>query len=112
MMGLYGSLWFSVSRRTREIGLRMSLGASHAAVARLVVGEAALLVSIGVALGLGMALFVTHPLAAFLVSGLDTSDPASLAGAVVALGALSIIAACPSTYHAIRINPTEALRHE
>jgi predicted permease len=112
MVGLYGSLSFSVNRRTREIGLRMSLGASRSAVTRLVVGEAALLVGVGVALGLGLALLVTHPLAAFLVSGLDTSDPASLAGAVVVLGALCVIAAWPPTHRAIRINPTEALRHE
>jgi putative ABC transport system permease protein len=112
MVGLYGILSFSVSRRTREIGLRMSLGASRSAVTRLVMGEAGLLVCLGLALGLAVALFVTRPLAAFLVSDLETSDPASLTGTLVALVALSLIAAWPPTRRAIRIDPTQALRHD
>jgi hypothetical protein len=112
MVGLYGVLSFSVSRRTREIGLRLSLGASRPAVMRLVVGEAGLLVCLGVAFGLATALVVTQPLAAFLVSGLDTSDPASLAGTVSAQVALCVIAAWAPARRAIRIDPAEALRHD
>jgi putative ABC transport system permease protein len=112
MVGLYGILSFSVSRRTREIGLRMSLGASRAAVTRLVVGEAGLLVCLGVALGLGAAVFITRPLAAFLVAGLETSDPASIVGTVAALVALSLVAAWSPARRAIRVDPAEALRHD
>jgi predicted permease len=112
MVGLYGILSFSVGRRTREIGLRMSLGASRAAVTRLVVGEAGLLVAIGAAIGLAVAMLAAQPLAAFLVPGLSPTDPASLAATVALLAGLSLTAAWGPCRRAIRVNPADALRHD
>jgi len=112
LVGLYGVLAFSVSRRTREIGLRISLGASRAAVTRLVVGEAGVLVGIGLALGLSVATFAAQPLAAFLVPGLSPTDPVSLAATVGLLVGLSVLAAWWPCQRAMRVNPADALRHD
>jgi ABC-type antimicrobial peptide transport system permease subunit len=109
---LYGVLSFSVGRRTHEIGLRLSLGASRGAILRLVVGEAGVMVAIGIGLGLAVALLVTQPLAAFLVAGLSPADPASLAATVGLLMSVSLCAAWGPVRRAIRTDPTQALRCE
>lgn len=112
MVGLYGILSFSVSRRTREIGLRMSLGASKAAVTRLVLGEAGLLVGIGAVLGLAIAGLAAQPLAAFLVAGLSPTDPTSLVATLALLTGLCLLAAWEPARRAMRVNPADALRHD
>ena len=112
MVGLYGILAFSVGRRTREIGLRISLGASRVAVTRLIFGEAGVLVGIGIALGIGAAVFAAQPLAAFLVAGLSPTDPASLMITAVLLIGVCLLAAWAPARRAMRINPAEALRHD
>ena len=110
-IGVYGVIASSVTERVPEIGVRMALGASRGAIARLVLGEAMLLVTLGIALGLAMALAVTRLLETILFE-VQPTDPLTL-GAVSAL--LLLIAVASSLLPARRamgVEPMIALRSE
>ena len=92
LVGLYAAVAFAVSRRTAEIGIRRALGATGAAVIRLVLGDWAWLVLTGIGVGLAGAWFITRPLAQFLVDGLSATDPVSFVVTPVLLAALSAAA--------------------
>jgi ABC-type antimicrobial peptide transport system permease subunit len=111
-IGLYGVLAYSVTRRTREIGLRMALGASGRAVVRMVLRESVALVGSGVAVGLGIAIFATRPLAMFLVSELRLTDPPTILGVIGVLTAVAVAATLAPALRAIRVDPMAALRSE
>jgi ABC-type antimicrobial peptide transport system permease subunit len=111
-IGLYGVLAYSVARRTREIGLRMALGADGNAVLRMVAWESLALLAIGLAIGLGISIFATKPLAIFLVPELSTSDPATLLTVVAVLGTVAFAATLGPALRALRIDPMVALRYE
>jgi predicted permease len=111
-IGLYGVLAYSVTRRTSEIGLRMALGADGRAVVKMVLRESAALVGWGVAVGLGIAVFATRPLAMFLVSELRPTDPATWLGVIGVLAAVAAAATLAPALRAIRIDPLTALRSE
>ena len=111
-IGLYGVLAYSVARRTREIGLRMALGADGNAVLRMVAWESLALLAIGLAIGLGISIFATKPLAIFLVPDLSTSDPATLLTVVAVLGTVAFAATLGPALRALRIDPMVALRYE
>ena len=93
MVGLFGVVSFSVNRRVREIAIRMALGASRPAVLQLVLRDALRLITLGMVVGLALASLVMTPLAAFLVAGVSSLDPASFAAAtgLLALGAVLAI---------------------
>lgn len=112
MVGLYGIISFAVSRRTAEIGIRMALGASPAAVMLLVLKDVVMLGGTGIIVGLVAAFIATRPLAGFLVAGLETSDPVSFAGTALLLGLTSLGAAWSPARRATRIQPASALRAE
>src|SRR6202795_4015193 len=91
-IGLYGVMSYNVSRRRNEIGIRMALGAEQSRVLRLVLGEAALLISIGLVVGLGVTVATTRFVASFLY-GLGPNDPMTLSLAVAVLGGVAVFAA-------------------
>jgi putative ABC transport system permease protein len=110
-VGLYGLLAYSVSRRTREIGVRMALGASVANVRRLVLRE----LSMPVAGGILVGLFVASQLAAYLRSRLfevEPGEPMVLAAVVAFFLIVSALAALVPVRRATRVDPAEALRAE
>ena len=112
MIGLYGVISFAVARRTTEIGLRMALGASRLAIARMVLKESALLAGTGLAIGLGLAVLLTPALAAFVVAGLRPADPLHLAGTALLITAVSLAASWIPARRAIHIQPAAALRND
>jgi predicted permease len=111
-VGLYGVLAYSVSRRTREIGLRVALGAQRRQVLKLVLKEGGWIVFAGLSIGALVALFVTRPLAKFLVPGLTASDPATYATVAGILVTVALAASIAPALRAMRIDPIAALRHE
>jgi predicted permease len=110
-VGLYGVLAYAVSRRTREIGVRIALGASTAEVLRIVVGQAMELVGTGVAMGLALAL-LARLLAGFLSAGISVIDPTTLAMVAGMLGLTGLAAASVPAMRAVRVDPMQALRGE
>ena len=112
MTGLFGVVAFAVGRRTAEIAIRMTLGASHRAVLWLVATDAARLVLPGIAAGVLLAWFVTPPLSAFLVAGVNPGDPLMLTAAATLMVLASLVAIWGPALRALRIAPTRALKSE
>lgn len=110
-IGLYGVMSYTVAGRTREIGVRMALGARHSDVLELVLGEGMLLVVIGLAFGIPLALLSCRTLQSFLF-GLKSTDPLSLIAVVALLGIVAAIAGFIPARRAAKIDPMVALRYE
>jgi predicted permease len=110
-IGLYGVMSFSVSRRTRELGVRMALGAQAADVFKLVVGQGMRLVVVGTILGLVAAAMVTRLLQSFLY-GISTTDWLTFAVVPILLSAVALLACYLPARRATRVDPLAALRYE
>ena len=110
-VGLYGLLSYEVSRRTREIGIRMTLGAHERNVLKLVLRQGIVLAIVGAALGIGVALGVTRYLASMLYN-VRASDPATIAGVAILLTLVAFAACFIPARRATRVDPMVALRHE
>jgi ABC-type antimicrobial peptide transport system permease subunit len=110
-VGLYGVLAYNVSRRRREIGLRMALGAVPSAILSGVLRETLIVWAVGVGIGLSIALTAARLLSTFLF-GLTSRDPATLAGAIGLLLAVALMAGFLPARHAAAINPVRALRED
>ncbi|HVN05720.1 MAG TPA: ADOP family duplicated permease [Bryobacteraceae bacterium] len=111
-IGLYGVMVYSVNRRTREIGVRLALGADRRGIARMVLASAARLVLAGSIMGLACTVFLVKPLAIFLVPGLHPGDPVSFAAVILLLASTGLAAAWSPARRAARIDPMQSLRYE
>ena len=110
-VGVYGLISYSVTQRTREIGIRMALGARPGQVMLPIVREGLMLGLAGVVTGLAGSFAATRVLAAFLF-GVDPTDPAAFAGVAVLLLAVAFIASYIPSRRALRVDPITALRAE
>ena len=110
-IGLYGVLAFNVARRTREIGIRIALGADVAHVRRLFVRDVMLIVVVGMAAGLGAA-WIAGDLVKSVLFQTQPADPAVIAAAIAALGATALVAAYMPVRRATVLDPMIALRRE
>ena len=111
VVGLYGVIAYSVSQRTREIGVRMALGAQQSSVYRMILKEAGRLTGAGILAGLVSAIAVAT-LMQKLLFGIHTWDVSTLAGVAILLGASALLASYFPARKAASVNPVEALRAE
>jgi hypothetical protein len=109
LVGLYGLMAYSISRRTREVGIRMALGAQRTDVMMLVLNRAALLLGLGLTSGLVASWFATRAIRAFLF-GVGQHDPVTLLSVCALLAVCGLIAAIIPARRAASIDPMQALR--
>ena len=109
--GLYGVISYSVAQRTREIGIRVAMGAQHSTVRRMFIAEGARLTVIGIAVGSVAALGLMR-LMTSLLFGVKPFDPLTYAGVAAALAAAAAMASYIPARRAMRVDPIVALRHE
>ena len=110
-VGLYGVLAYTVVQRTREIGLRMALGASQAQIRTMVLRQVGMMTLIGGAVGLAVAVGLGR-LAQSLLYNLSGNDPGVLAGSAAALALVALCAGIAPAHRASRVDPMQALRYE
>ena len=110
-VGVYGVMSYGVATRTREIGIRMALGADARDVVRLVVRQAIVVLSLGLAFGLALAVSAGRALSTLLVD-VTARDPATLASVSAVLAAVGLAAGYLPARRAVRVDPSAALRHD
>ena len=110
-VGVYGVISFSAAQRTREIGVRVAVGASPGSIVRLIVADAARPAAVGIALGLGGAIAATR-LVSPLLYAVSPRDPLTFAGVAAALAATALAAAALPARRAARLDPSRSLRQE
>jgi putative ABC transport system permease protein len=110
-VGLYGVLAYSVTQRSREVGIRMALGAARRDVLRLVLMQGLRLAAIGLAIGLAAAIAVTRLMSAMLF-GVSPRDPLTIVSVSLLMIAVALGASLLPAYRATKIDPILAIRHE
>jgi macrolide transport system ATP-binding/permease protein len=111
-IGLYGVANYSVAQRTREIGVRMALGAGSGSVLRLVLGHGLVVVAVGLVLGLAAALALSAAIPSDLLTNVSARDPLTFAATSALLGGVALLASYVPAWRATRIDPLVALRTE
>jgi putative ABC transport system permease protein len=111
VIGIYGVVAYSVSQRTREIGIRLALGAQRRDILRLVLGQGSIPILLGIILGTAAAAVVTRMMAGFLY-GVAATDPAAFAGSTLLLSAAALLASYVPARRATKVDPMAALRTE
>jgi ABC-type antimicrobial peptide transport system permease subunit len=109
--GIFGMAATSVSRRLRELGIRVALGAQHREVLQAALGRAVKLLVVGSAAGLALGMLAARVLA-FVVYGATPRDPLVLAGVVLAMAALGLVATWIPAQRALSVDPLALLREE
>jgi putative ABC transport system permease protein len=110
-LGLYGVISFSARQRTREIGVRVALGASNGDVLRLILGQGLLVAGIGIVLGLAVAVALTRVMSSYLV-GVGATDAITFVGVPLLLLTVAAVASYIPARRATSINPVNALHDE
>lgn len=110
-IGLYGLLSYEVLSRTREIGIRMALGAKPYDILKIVIGKGLLLALVGAAIGIGAAIGVTRFISAMLY-GVQANDPVTTISVVILLAVVALVACLIPARRAMRVDPLIALRYE
>jgi putative ABC transport system permease protein len=110
-LGIYGVMAYAVARRTREIGIRMALGAQRANVLGMILGQGMKLVGFGVALGLAASLALTRLMTSLLYD-VKPTDPLTYAAVALLLVSIALAANVAPARRAVSVDPTVALRHE
>jgi putative ABC transport system permease protein len=110
-VGIYGVMAYVVSQRTREIGVRMALGATRSSIIRMVLTSAALMVGVGLVIG-GIGAWYLSAAAKTFLFRLDPNDPRAFLVAVVSLAVAALIASAIPARRAASVDPIEALRAE
>jgi ABC-type antimicrobial peptide transport system permease subunit len=110
-VGLYGLLSYEVSKRTREIGVRMALGAEPASVLNLVLRQGIALAIVGAVMGIGVALVMTRYLASMLYD-VRANDPLTMIAVAVLLTLVALVACYIPARRAMRVDPMVALRYQ